>query len=61
MSKPNETTMIRAFTAAVKRIDKVAPKLEKDKGGSWSRAHVIDLALDALDRELSQPTETPAA
>lgn len=60
MTSNNSTTLVRATKATAKRLDRLAPKLEKEKGGSWSRAHVIDAALDALEEKLSTSTESPA-
>lgn len=41
--------MLRAFAKDQERIDALIAKLEADRGGSWSRAHVIEIALDALE------------
>lgn len=40
--------MLRAFAKDQDRIDALISKLESERGGSWSRAHVIEIALDAL-------------
>lgn len=40
------------------RIDRMADVLEKQTGGFFSKGRVVSRALDALDRELAQPTET---
>jgi hypothetical protein len=60
MALKNQTTMIRARVSTTKRLDKIAPKLQAKRGGSWSRGDVIDEAVDALERELKQPENLTA-
>ena len=54
MSQPTtenkQGVMLRAFAKDQERIDALIAKLEADRGGSWSRAHVIEKALDALEQ-----------
>lgn len=56
-SETRQAVMLRAFLKDQDRIDALIPKLENERGGSWSRAHVIELALDTLE---SKRAETPA-
>lgn len=60
MAKTDELTMIRATKQARRRIDRLAPRLEKLRGGAWSRPAVIDLALDLLEGQLEGGNLRPA-
>lgn len=51
-TETKQAVMLRAFLKDQERIDVLIARLESERGGSWSRAHVIEIALDALDREL---------
>lgn len=63
MASSTETTLIRAKVATAKRIDRMAARLEKTKGGSWSRASVIEAAIDCLEADAAkaQAQEHPTA
>lgn len=50
--------MLRAFSKDQDRIDALALKLESDRGGSWSRAHVIEFLLDTLEGKRAEVAKT---
>jgi len=51
-----EGIMLRAFVKDQTRMDNLIPRLKAVRGGSWSRAHVIEIALDALEKRLTDKT-----
>lgn len=54
-SADSTTILVRISAPACKRLDRLSPKLEKDRGGSWSRAHVIEEAIGALEEKMAKP------
>ena len=57
-SADTSTVLVRISGPACKRLDRLSPKLEKDRGGSWSRAHVIEEAIVALEEKINQKPES---